>query len=188
MRSSAHVRGGMSPRLESCRIMARTWTELAEGSFVFRRGFQRHCRCRFVRNAGRDRPWPRNLLPHRRRVLTAAAVARGRRVACMTSIAPVNGQSPTAPGTWTMKAPLPAPRAEVAAVASTASCMRIGGSVNGTAGPYHDEYDPATDSWRPRAPLPEGRDHLGVAVGGRQDLCLRRLCRLGAQRRRHRRL
>src|SRR4029077_11647238 len=32
------------------------------------------------------------------------------------------------------------------------------------AGPYHDEYDPATDSWHARAPLPEGRDHVGVAV------------------------
>jgi len=37
----------------------------------------------------------------------------------LTSIATVNGQSPpgTLPGSWTMKAPLPAPRAEVAAVA-----------------------------------------------------------------------
>ena len=38
--------------------------------------------------------------------------------------------------------------------------------MNGTAGPYHDEYDPATDTWRARAPLPEGRDHLAVAVAG----------------------
>ena len=80
----------------------------------------------------------------------------------LSLIATVNGQSP--PGTWTMKAPLPAPRAEVAAAAFDGKLHAIGGSVSGTAGPYHDEYDPATDSWRPRAPLPEGRDHLGVAV------------------------
>src|SRR5580700_5956194 len=37
----------------------------------------------------------------------------------LSFIATVNGQSPpgTLPGVWTMKAPLPAPRAEVAAVA-----------------------------------------------------------------------
>ena len=81
-------------------------------------------------------------------------------------IATVNGQSPpgTLPGTWTMKAPLPAPRAEVAAAAFDGKLHAIGGSVSGKAGPYHDEYDPATDSWRARAPLPEGRDHMGVAV------------------------
>ena len=81
-------------------------------------------------------------------------------------IATVNGQAPpvSLPGNWTMKAPLPAPRAEVAAAAFDGKLHAIGGSVSGTAGPYHDEYDPATDSWRARAPLPEGRDHLGVAV------------------------
>ena len=87
-------------------------------------------------------------------------------VACMTSIAPVNGQSPPAPGMWSVKAPLPSPRAEVAAVALDGKLHALGGSVNGTAGPYHDEYDPATDTWRARAPLPEGRDHLGAAAAG----------------------
>ena len=67
-------------------------------------------------------------------------------------------------GTWTIKTPLPAPRGEVAAVAIEGKLHAIGGSVNGTAGPYHDEYDPATDTWRTRAPLPEGRDHLALAV------------------------
>ena len=88
-------------------------------------------------------------------VLLAAAWSLG-------LIATVSGQSP--PGSWTMKAPLPAPRAEVAAVAFDGKLHAIGGSVSGTAGPYHDEYDPAADSWRVRAPLPEGRDHLGVAA------------------------
>ena len=87
----------------------------------------------------------------------------------LSFIATVNGQSPpgtatSSQGIWTMKAPLPAPRAEVAAVAFDGKLHALGGSVSGTAGPYHDEYDPATNSWRARAPLPEGRDHLGVAV------------------------
>src|ERR1700682_4003296 len=74
-------------------------------------------------------------------------------------VATVSGQSPpgSLPGNWTMKAPLPAPRAEVAAVAFDGKLHAIGGSVRGNAGPYHEEYDPATDSWRPRAPLPAGR-------------------------------
>src|SRR5262249_56552453 len=28
----------------------------------------------------------------------------------------------------------------------------------------NEEYDPATDRWRERAPLPQPRDHLGVAA------------------------
>ena len=65
-----------------------------------------------------------------------------------------------------MKAPLPATRAEVAAAALDGKLHAIGGAVNGTAGPYHDEYDPAADKWRARGLLPEGRDHMGVAAAG----------------------
>ncbi len=69
-------------------------------------------------------------------------------------------------GTWTFKAPLPAPRAEVAVVALDGKLHALGGAVGGTAGPYHDVYDPATDRWQPGTPLPAGRDHLGVAAAG----------------------
>ena len=64
-------------------------------------------------------------------------------VCSLSFIATVNGQSPpgSLPGTWTVKAPLPAPRAEVAAAAFDGKLHAIGGSVSGTAGPYHDEYD-----------------------------------------------
>src|ERR1700680_1987122 len=69
-------------------------------------------------------------------------------------------------GTWTLKMPLTAPRTEVAALAIDSKLHAIGGSGNGNAGPYHDEYDPVTDAWGPRAPLPQGRDHLALAVSG----------------------
>ena len=61
--------------------------------------------------------------------------------------AAVHAQEPpgTGSGTWTLKAPLPAARAEVAAVALDGKLHALGGAVSGTAGPYHDEYDPATD-------------------------------------------
>jgi len=63
-----------------------------------------------------------------------------------------------------MKSPLPAVRAEVAAVVLDGRLHALGGSSDGRAGAYHDEYDPATDEWRPEAPLPGPRDHLAVAV------------------------
>jgi N-acetylneuraminic acid mutarotase len=71
-------------------------------------------------------------------------------------------QSQTQPGTWTQKAPMPAVRGEAAAVGDR--LFALGGGVAGKAVPRSEEYDPATDRWRPRAPLPQARDHLGVAV------------------------
>jgi hypothetical protein len=87
---------------------------------------------------------------------------------CLMTIATVHAQAPagslTMKGSWTLKAPLPGARGEVAAVALDGKLRALGGSVDGKAGPYDDEYDPATNTWRGRAPLPEGRDHLAVAV------------------------
>src|SRR5918999_2206432 len=69
-----------------------------------------------------------------------------------------------AQGSWTMKAPIPIARNEVAVAAVGEKVHVIGGSVKGIAGTYHDEYDPATDRWRTRAPLPHGLDHIGTTV------------------------
>src|SRR5918995_6445445 len=68
-----------------------------------------------------------------------------------------------AQGSWTMKAPIPLARNEVALAAVGGKVHVIGGGVKGVAGTYHDEYDPATDQWRARAPLPHGLDHIGTA-------------------------
>jgi hypothetical protein len=111
----------------------------------------------------RRRPMAKRPETVQRRTVTAAALLAT--LMCGSTAAEmVRGQ--TAPGTWTMKAPLPAVRAEVAAVALGGKLHAIGGAVNGTAGPYHDQYEPASDTWRARAPLPEGRDHVGVATAG----------------------
>src|SRR5262245_66435163 len=67
-------------------------------------------------------------------------------------------------GSWTMKAPIPIARSEVALAAVGGKVHVIGGSVERVARTYHDEYDPATDRWRTRAPLPHGLDHIGTAV------------------------
>ena len=78
-----------------------------------------------------------------------------------TLIATAHAQSQ---GSWTIKAPIPLARNEVALAAVAGKVHVIGGGVKGIAGTYHDEYDPATDRWRSRAPLPQGLDHIGTAV------------------------
>src|SRR5579872_6110767 len=67
-------------------------------------------------------------------------------------------------GSWAMKAPVPAPLDEVGVVYAAGKVHVIGGSVLGYTGPYHEEYDPATDKWRARAPVPRSLDHIGVTV------------------------
>ena len=82
-------------------------------------------------------------------------------LAIVLGVSTVYAQSP---GSWTMKAPIPTPRNEVALAAVAGKIHVIGGGVAGVAGTYHDEYDPATDRWRTRAPLPHGLDHIGTAA------------------------
>ena len=84
-------------------------------------------------------------------------------VCSVTAVETVHGQTPL--GTWTMKSPTPTVRAEVAAVALDGTLHALGGVVDGSSAPTHDEYDPTANSWRTRAPLPELRDHLAVATG-----------------------
>jgi hypothetical protein len=69
--------------------------------------------------------------------------------ACSTA---VNTQTQ---GSWTMKKPIPLARNEVALAAVGGKVHVIGGSIQGIAGTYRDEYDPATDHLRTRAPSPQ---------------------------------
>ena len=71
---------------------------------------------------------------------------------------------PAPPGTWTLKTPRPTITNEAAAVAIGGKLYAPGGSQNGKSMDRLDEYDPATDRWRSRAPMPQPLDHLGVAV------------------------
>src|SRR5262245_52910318 len=71
----------------------------------------------------------------------------------------------TAQGIWTTKAPMPAPREDVGAVAFEGRMYVLGG----TAGPdaqivRNEAYDPATDKWTALAPMPRGSHHLAVAL------------------------
>src|SRR4051812_38039872 len=73
----------------------------------------------------------------------------------------VHAQEP-ARGSWTTKEPLPARLNEVSVAAVGGKLHVMGGSVLGVTGPYHQEYDPATNRWRARAPVPRSLDHMGA--------------------------
>src|SRR5438105_1959977 len=89
--------------------------------------------------------------------------AIGLAVAVLAFQAQAHGQ-PAPQGTWTTKTPRPDITNEAAAVAIGGKLLAPGGSKQGKSMTRLDEYDPATDRWRERAPLPQPLDHLGVAV------------------------
>ncbi len=105
-------------------------------------------------------------------------------VALMVAALGTIAQSQTPAGTWTQKAPMPAVRGEVAAAAVGDKLFALGGGVAGKAVARNEEYDPASDRWRERAPLPQPRSRRAR----RQNLHLRRLHLLGAPGGRRRRL
>jgi len=72
--------------------------------------------------------------------------------------------APAGKGTWTQKAPMITPRAEVSLAEVGGKIYVLGGGINGTSVPHNEEYEIATDHWRSRYPMPRGLDHMGVAV------------------------
>src|SRR5262245_5569054 len=85
--------------------------------------------------------------------------------ACAVALGAVGANAQAQPaGSWAMKTPLPAALNEVAVAADDGKIHVLGGSVLGFTGPYHQEYDPASDKWRARAPVPRALDHMGSAV------------------------
>ena len=71
-----------------------------------------------------------------------------------------------AKGAWTVKAPALTKRTEVAAAALRGKIYVVGGFQQGFSfiTPAVEEYSPATDTWRERAPLPSGLHHAGIGV------------------------
>ena len=86
-------------------------------------------------------------------------------------------------GTWTSKAPLPVAIAEVGVGQLGGRVYVIGGTAQAGVGAptaasqFNLAYDPSTDSWEERAPLPHALSHVGVtsldgtlyAIGGITD-------------------
>ncbi len=66
-------------------------------------------------------------------------------------------------GVWTAKAPMPAPREDVGAVAFEGKMYVLGGTAGSDAQITRNEvYDPAADKWAALAPMRRGSHHLAV--------------------------
>src|SRR2546427_12198694 len=69
-------------------------------------------------------------------------------------------------GGWVAKAPALLMRTEVAVAAVRGKVYVVGGFQPGLPfiTPAVEEYDPVTDTWHERAPLPSGLHHAGIGV------------------------
>jgi hypothetical protein len=76
-------------------------------------------------------------------------------------------------GAWSTAAPLPQPRAEHSVIGLDGKLYAIAGGIpkvdgtgmqNNGASTLVEEYDPAPDRWRVRAPLPRALTHVGLAA------------------------
>jgi N-acetylneuraminic acid mutarotase len=82
------------------------------------------------------------------------------------------GQDRPGAGTWTVLAPAPTKRTEVAAAASGGKIYVLGGFEEPSLGNLTaltisdnvEEYDPVADHWTTKAPLPAGLHHAGAAA------------------------
>jgi N-acetylneuraminic acid mutarotase len=73
--------------------------------------------------------------------------------------------------TWRPIAPLPKAAGAIGCVATGNVLHAVGGAVGDTNAAklsldWHLVYDPKADAWTPRAPLPTGRDHIGIVETG----------------------
>ncbi len=83
-------------------------------------------------------------------------------------------QSESDQGTWRTAAPAPTKRTEVAAATLGEKIYVVGGFEKPSLGnvlnfaitPSVEMYDPATDRWASKAPLPVGLHHVGIGVAG----------------------
>ena len=79
-------------------------------------------------------------------------------------------------GSWRTAAPMPTKRTEVAAAALDGKIYVVGGFEKPSLGnvmnfaitPSVEMYDPVTDRWTPKAPLPVGLHHVGIGVVDRR--------------------
>ena len=73
-----------------------------------------------------------------------------------------------AQGSWSAKAPLSIKLSEFAVTAANGKIYVIGGSTPDVVDlRLNQEYDPATDRWHERAPLPAGRHGFGAVAVAR---------------------
>ena len=83
----------------------------------------------------------------------------------LVALAPASAQFADMPGRWGYAMPLPFASTEIAGAVVDGKFHVVGGSTDGRGvSAFHGEYDPATNNWRWRAPLPMELSHVGVAA------------------------
>lgn len=88
---------------------------------------------------------------------------------CLAFTTPSDAPKDVTPGTWGALARMPSERQEVAVAAAGAKVYVIGGFGDGFApSTLVEAYEPATNRWESRAPLPIGVHHpAAVELGGK---------------------
>src|SRR2546428_843097 len=77
--------------------------------------------------------------------------------ACSILVSSLQAQTAAPQGSWSTKAPLPLKVNEVAVATVNGKIYVIGGTTADVVDlRLNQQYDPATDRWRERAPLPRG--------------------------------
>ncbi len=96
------------------------------------------------------------------RALSANTVA----IAVLLSVAAAMPPPAAAQGVWASKAPMPGgPRENTGVIALDGKMYVVGGNAHSDTQITRTEvYDPATDTWSARAPMPSGSHHIAAAV------------------------
>ena len=89
---------------------------------------------------------------------------RSRTVLCVVAGLAIAAPLPAAAQGWTSAAPMPLARSELSAAVVEGRLYVAGGIAQLGASPAFQMYDPATNSWRSLAQLPEPRQHFGMAA------------------------
>ena len=88
--------------------------------------------------------------------------------ALLAACAPAWAQFAEMPGRWATAMPLPFPINEIAGAVLNGRFHVAGGGTEGrSVSAFHGQYDPATNNWLWRAPLPIELSHVGVAAMNR---------------------
>lgn len=90
------------------------------------------------------------------------------------SVSTESAQSEQDRGIWSTATPMPTKRTEVAAAALEGNIYVVGGFEKPSLGnvlnfaitPSVEMYDPVTDRWTSKAPMPVGLHHVGIGVAG----------------------
>ena len=88
----------------------------------------------------------------------------------------VENVNATAEDSWTTKASMPTARAQLGVAIVNGKIYAIGGENNSATGPnvlnINEAYDPATNTWTTKKPMPTARHSFGIAVYQNKIYCI----------------